>query len=72
MNEELLSSMTFTPEKCINLGEVQEISFKPGNIKDDIEDTVQLCNIEMNLSIDKIYDLIGYYCGNDVRERLFN
>lgn len=67
MNEELLSSMTFTPEKCINLGEVKEISFKLGNIKDDIEDTVQLCNCnheiscEFNLSdeaMDSLFDEI--------------
>ena len=67
MNEELLSSMTFTPEKCINLGEVQEISFKPGNIKDDIENTVQLCkcnreiSCEFNLSdeaMDSLFDKI--------------
>lgn len=50
MNEELLSSMTFTPEKCINLGEVKEISFKPGNIKDDIENTVQLCSCNREIS----------------------
>lgn len=67
MNEELLSSMTFTPEKCINLGEVQEISFKPGNIKDDIDNTVQLCkcnheiSCEFNLSdeaMDSLFDEI--------------
>ena len=67
MNEELLSSMTFTPEKYINLGEVQEISFKLGNIKDDIENTVQLCNCnreiscEFNLSdetMDSLFDEI--------------
>lgn len=28
-------------------------------------------NSKINLSIDKVYDLIGYYCGNDVREKLF-
>ena len=50
MNEELLSSMSFTPEKCINLGEVQEISFNPDNIKDDIENTVQLCNCNREIS----------------------
>ena len=67
MNEELLSSMSFTPEKCINLGEVQEISFNPDNIKDDIENTVQLCNCnreiscEFNLSdeaMDNLFDEI--------------
>ena len=67
MNEELLSSMTFTPEKCINFGEVQEISFNTGNIKDDIENTVQLCSCnreiscEFNLSdeaMDNLFDEI--------------
>jgi len=67
MNEELLSSMTFTPEKCINFGKVQELSFKPGNIKNDIENTVQLCkcnreiSCEFNLSdeaMDSLFDEI--------------
>ena len=69
MNEELLSSMTFKPEKCepFDLGEVQEIHYEPSNFKNDIENVVDLCkcnrefSCEFNLtdeSMDSLFDEI--------------
>ena len=46
MNEELLSNMKFIPESCdLDLGDIQELSFKYSNVKDDIDNAIQKVNI---------------------------
>ena len=46
MNEELLSNIKFIPESCdLDLGDIQELSFKHSNVKDDIDNAVQKVNM---------------------------
>lgn len=46
MNEELLSNMKFIPESCdLDLGDIQELSFKHNNVKDDIENAIYKVNM---------------------------